>query len=350
MNAATPDPAQALAQPPAAGMAPATLRAGADGVHNAARWQLRLLGDVVLSAARGGPQRLPGRAATALLARLALAPGRAQPRQVLSTLKSLLDAPGHAGGAGAAGTTLISADRQWQRLAGNSLQCDAVAFDAAMRAGRLAEARALYRGELLPGFYDEWILDERNRLARLAERLGHAPAAAALREAPPLMLHQLPVHGPSALNLPHDPTQLHGVDAVGARLRADVLAHRLVTLMGPGGFGKTRLAVEVVQTLAHSLAHSLALGDVPAVAVALALLALACQACVATAWAAALLNTADRHDLRRMQRLCRAQASAAAVAHWWAEGAALLLAQAVHLALQPALQPAQQPAQQRGPT
>ena len=41
-------------------------------------WYLRLLGDVVRSGAHGLPQRLPGRAATALLARLALAPPLAQ--------------------------------------------------------------------------------------------------------------------------------------------------------------------------------------------------------------------------------------------------------------------------------
>ena len=69
MNSAPPLPAQAWA-PPAAGP----------------RWQLRLLGDVVLSPALGAPLHLPGRAATALLARLALAPGRAQPREELIEL------------------------------------------------------------------------------------------------------------------------------------------------------------------------------------------------------------------------------------------------------------------------
>ncbi|GCL64571.1 ATP-binding protein [Pseudaquabacterium pictum] len=241
MNPASPHPAQAAAA----------------GVQ-LPRWRLRLLGDVALRPAQGRPQRLPGRAATALLARLALAPARAHPReelvellwpgvaldvgrnrlrQVLSTLKRLLDGP-----AGAGPMEIISADRLAVRLAGRQLQCDATEFEAAVRAGHQAEATALYRGELLPGFYDDWVLDERRRLAALADRLQPAAAPA----------YPAPVAGPGALNLPHYLTQLHGADAVGAGLRAEVQAHRLVTLLGPGGFGKTRLAVEVAASLADS--------------------------------------------------------------------------------------------------
>jgi hypothetical protein len=188
-------------------------------IHSA-RWQLRLLGDVPLGDGRGAQLRLPDRAATALLAQLALAPiqahgrealielllpgvalgaGRNRLRQLLSTLKCLLDTPG-------AGGAVPLADRQAVRLGERALACDATDFETALRAGRLDEARALYRGELLPGFYDDWIHDERLRLAALA-------------------------------------------DAAGARRRADVQAQRLVTLLGPGGQGKTRLAMEV----AHSL-------------------------------------------------------------------------------------------------
>ena len=243
----------------------------------AARWQLRLLGDVVLWASQSGVRRLPGRAATALLARLALAPDRAQPREVLvellwpgaapevgrnrlrqllSTLKHLLDAPGETG-------AVLLADRRSVRLQPAALWCDTGAFEAALRAGRLNEARALYRGELLPGFYDDWIHDERLRLAALAERLGD-PRAGRLdeRSAPrqtagPTLAGQrwqraesVALTGPVALGLPHYLTALHGAAGVLRQLQADVLARRLVTLRGPGGHGKTRLAVE----LAHALA------------------------------------------------------------------------------------------------
>ena len=238
----------------------------------AARWQLRLLGDVVLRDASGATHRLPGRAATALLARLALAPergharealidllwpgvaldvGRNRLRQVLSTLKSLLDGPGEA-------MVVVRADRLAVRLESRALACDVPQFEARVRAGQLAEARALYQGELLPGFYDEWIHDERLRLAAMADVLAALPAP------PPALATQRPVTGAPlraalpvaalALNLPHYITRLHGADEAGARLRADVQAHRLVTLLGPGGHGKTRLAVEVAHALADGSA------------------------------------------------------------------------------------------------
>ena len=44
--------------------------------------------------------------------------------------------------------------------------CDVVAFRAACARGDFAEAVRFYRGELLAGYYDEWLLDERERLVR----------------------------------------------------------------------------------------------------------------------------------------------------------------------------------------
>lgn len=218
-----------------------------------ARWRLRLLGDVALLGPGGRQLALPGRTGTALLARLALAPQRAHPReelvellwpgvaldvgrnrlrQLLATLKRLFDAAGDSAGP-------ILADRQALRLDGQWLDSDALAFEAALAAGRLHEARALYRGELLPGFYDDWVLEARRRLAARAEALEAASLA------PP---SPLPAAAPAALrNLPHALTAVHGVDATGARLQADLRSHRLVTLLGPGGVGKTRLAVEVAR-------------------------------------------------------------------------------------------------------
>ncbi|WP_395701055.1 AfsR/SARP family transcriptional regulator [Aquabacterium sp.] len=248
-----------------------------------ARWQLRLLGDVALREAAQAPVRLPSRAAAALLARLGLAPqrahareeliellwpgvaldvGRNRLRQVLSTLKSLLEHPGQAG------APVLQADRQALRLTPDALHCDVPAFEAALRQGRWAEARALYRGELMPGFFDEWIVDERTRLAALADRLDERLAAgpglvAALPSTtpsttptPPLpeplpTSPQAAAEAPGSRHLPRYLTPLHGADEVGARLRAELLQHRLVTVLGPGGHGKTRLAVEVARTLAE---------------------------------------------------------------------------------------------------
>ena len=262
------------------------LRLPIDATGREARWQLRLLGDTVLVDRAGQALRLPGRAATALLARLAMAPASAQARealvellwpgvaldigrnrlrQVLSTLKSLLDGPGEGG-------AVLRADRQSVRLGPGTVACDVVDFETALREGRHGQARALYRGELLPGFYDDWVHDERLRLAALAEQLPApgrhhegagegARAAGWIATARPAAdlaglagLSGLAGAGRRAaavtsLNLPHYLTRLHGADAAGARLRAMAQAHRLVTVLGPGGHGKTRLAVEVAHAL-----------------------------------------------------------------------------------------------------
>ena len=203
---------------------------------------------------------------TALLARLALAPerlhareelvellwpgvdaaiGRNRLRQALSTLKSRLESPG--------GTPVLQADRLGVRVVPGALACDAREFEAHLRAGRHAAAAASYRGELLPGFYDEWINDERQRLAALFDRL---PAAAA-PAGPPAAGSSAPVRAPAdaapaRVALPSYLTRMFGAEAAGATLRQAALTHRLVTLIGPGGAGKTRLAVEV----AHSLRDS----------------------------------------------------------------------------------------------
>jgi predicted ATPase len=226
------------------------------------RWRLRLLGAVQVHAGRQALDRLPSRAASALLARLALQPGRDHPReelvellwpgvalevgrnrlrQTLSTLKSLLEADG---------APVIAADRMSVRLVSGAVSCDALQFEQAARAGRAAVAAALYRGELMPGHYDEWIVQERLRLQGLHERLATAPTpapAAAPRPAWPA-----PPARPepdSGAPLPMYLTRLFGADAAVARLADAVLAERLVTLLGAGGSGKTRLAVAAATRL-----------------------------------------------------------------------------------------------------
>ncbi|MCA0243138.1 MAG: hypothetical protein LCI02_20020 [Proteobacteria bacterium] len=266
------------------------------------RWHVRLLGGLQLQGAdpRLGPVRLPSRACGALLARLALWPerehgreeliellwpgvdlgtGRNRLRQTLSTLKALLEPPGAA--------AVIVADRRSLRAAPGALSSDAQQFEQRLRAGQPQAAAALYGGELLPGFFDEWICDERRRLCGLAERLhdrlqgggghGHVDGdggdAASARAASTTTAPDAPLHAPHATHAthathaPHAPpaatpapalsrhalptylTRYFGIEARAARLRGQVSAHRLVTLVGPGGIGKTRLAVELAQAL-----------------------------------------------------------------------------------------------------
>jgi hypothetical protein len=163
------------------------------------RWQVRLLGAVDAVGEASAPAGLPAagptlshwptRAVAALLARLALWPDRVHPReelvellwpgvglsvgrnrlrQALSTLKAMLETRG--AGAG----TVRVADHQGIRVVPGALACDALDFERRLRAGDWAAAQRLYRGDLMPGHYDEWVLQERRRLAALWERLDEA--------------------------------------------------------------------------------------------------------------------------------------------------------------------------------
>jgi predicted ATPase len=256
---------------PPAGTAPVTTPA------SAARWQLRLLGGFELDDGRHRLTHLRSRATMALLARLALAPGRdhareelcdllwpeatasagrARLRQTLSLLRSLLEPPG--------ATPVIMADRRALRLVPGAIWCDGAAFEAAVRGGNGEAAMHHYRGELLPGFYDEWILAERKRLADLRD--GLCPAGPAVRPGPhtepaaPAVASRADTHTRVAAciasPLPCYWTRAFGTEPVAARLLELVGRHRLVTLHGPGGSGKTRLAVTVASALRDAPAGS----------------------------------------------------------------------------------------------
>lgn len=231
------------------------------GVAAGATWSVRLLGAIEARDANGQAVRLPSRAASLLLARLLLAPGRLHPReelvellwpgvdldvgrnrlrQALSTLKSQLEA--------GRPEPVILADRLGLRLAAGAVHSDVAEFEQHLRAGDWAQAEATYGGELLPGFYDDWVIDERGRLAALAERLQTMPRVPSSRRP----AAQAVAPG----GLPSFWTRLFGAEHNATRLRELLRGHRLVTVLGAGGSGKTRLAVEAARALAEPEAWS----------------------------------------------------------------------------------------------
>ncbi len=240
-------------------------------------WQVHLLGRVQAVAAHTQIDRWPTRAVSCLLARLALEPqrahareelvellwpgrdpgsGRAGLRQALSQLRRLLEP------AGEAQPAVLLADRLTVRLAPGVVVCDVHRFEDLLARNAFVAARAVYVGDLMPGHYDNWVQTERLRLRGLfdglrqrqdmaarADALTAAAAGVATRSAVP------PATAPSsaaALTLGTVPsywTRAYGRQSELLRLQGLVQQHRLVTLLGPGGSGKTRLASALLHGL-----------------------------------------------------------------------------------------------------
>jgi len=234
-------------------------------------WQIQLLGG--LRAARGTAviAQFPSRPIAMLLAVLALQPqrrhsreeliellwpgveldvGRNRLRQVLATLRRLLEPPDVPPG------SVLVADRQTVGLNAGAVNCDACEFEQLLRKGAVAQALECYHGDFMPGFLDEWAEDERSRLSALhARALARGDAALGKTQAS-APIDQLGANGaqeeraresrmlPAYVSVFFDrETEQHQI--------LDALAeHRLVTLAGLGGFGKTRLTVESARAAA----------------------------------------------------------------------------------------------------
>ena len=246
-------------------------------------WQICLLGAVTASCGDERLTQFGSRSVVLLLARLALHPerlhareeliellwpgvaieaGRNRLRQTLFGLRQILEPPQPSA------MPVLAADRFGIRVVAGRFDVDVARFEAAVRERRPGDALALYAGELLPGFYDDWVVEDRYRLSALAERaesllaaedaagVGAGGARASARR-PAAPLRVVASGGSTAelvdrdrRRLPLYLTRFFGRDHERAALATEVESARLVTLQGAGGSGKTRLAIELATTFA----------------------------------------------------------------------------------------------------
>jgi MoxR-like ATPase len=92
------------------------------------------------------------------------------------------------------------------------------------------------------------VLEERTRLADLFARLDDLPSTGAHADSDGAAAADAPDEA-RRLRLPGYLTGFFGRDTELRALAAAVAAHRLVTLTGMGGSGKTRLAIEMAARL-----------------------------------------------------------------------------------------------------
>ncbi|GGX44134.1 AfsR/SARP family transcriptional regulator [Streptomyces chryseus] len=130
----------------------------------------------------------------------------------------------------------------------------AVHIRALYRAGRPTEALDAYH-DLKQRLADELGLDPGAELTALHQAvLEQAPALAAPKPIPSTTAASVDARPPRT-NLPAPVTTLVGRDDVVARVCALAGDARLVTLTGPGGVGKTRLALEAAARLTDAFAE-----------------------------------------------------------------------------------------------
>src|ERR1700693_4703851 len=174
-------------------------------------WQIQLLGGLRATHGNSVIAQFPSRPIAMLVARLGREPqrphareeliellwpevdldvGRNRLRQVLSTLRRLLEPPD------VPPYSVLNADRQTIGLTADAVGSDVRDVEHLLRQGAVAQALDCYRGDLLPGFLDEWVEDERARLSALYERaLARGRGAvekARTHEPPPLRRDAVP--------------------------------------------------------------------------------------------------------------------------------------------------------------
>lgn len=170
---------------------------------------------------------------------------RSELEHLLELLFEIDEAAGEFAAALATGRRLLELDRFREERHRALMRLHAAAGDRAAAAHQFHECRTILREQL-----DVEPMPE--TLALYRSILGGAPAAGSwIGER-----QEEPTAGPSARRTgapPLPPTSFVGRADDVARLNALLARHRLVTLAGPGGIGKTRLAIEVAARAAKAL-------------------------------------------------------------------------------------------------
>jgi len=176
------------------------------------------------------------------------------------------------------GTQALESDHTTVRLITEGITVDALRFEALVQRGlstrlpanerhaALSEALDLWEPPL-PGIYDDWALEAQERLEALADQAREA------REALPTPAAPAPTPAPAAPTetLPVSFSRYFGREREREAVGALLPQARLVTLLGPGGVGKTRLSLEVARASAASFPNRLfvSLAEVPTPALVL---------------------------------------------------------------------------------
>ncbi|MGC4045073.1 MAG: winged helix-turn-helix domain-containing protein [Armatimonas sp.] len=251
------------------------------------RCEVRLLGQlsVVFSDGRETLTRFRTRKASLLLALLALRPGQSVARETLvEYLWPDLDEAAARDNLSTAlsqlrrqlGATVFQADHASVRLDPALVTTDIQRFERLVRQrthASLTEALAFW-GDPLPGVYDDWAADEQNRLSALAEEardlLEHLPAPKVMTPLASATVLVASVAAP----IPDNPAELLpplrggtvGRDVLLGTLENELSNHRLWTLLGPGGVGKTHLSLTLARRLAGQFARAVfvPLAEIPA--------------------------------------------------------------------------------------